>query len=277
MKKTDFIQVLADRTGLKADDITSAITSEQDEIELTVSEVHLFNDEQLADRLKNHVEKSKPTILEMAIKDARNTLGLEFEGKTIENLAKAAIEKGKKEAGVKPNEALAEKETIIEKLRQSIIDIEAGKETEVNQWKDKYSKAQINQFVNGMIPDNLDTPLSKKDLATLFKNDINVVEQDGKKVFEKNGEILRDIKTQNPLTESLVIENWLTEKGIKMKSTESGRGEGNTRGNTSPTKIDGIETSEDFYKYCSENKIPQNEQAKLLAEVRKTKSNFYLS
>lgn len=276
MKKPELLQIISERIGLPTDDIISKINSEEEEFELELPTVHVFNDEQLTDRLKNHVAKSTPTLLEMAVKEARNNNGLEFEGKTVENLVKAAIEKGKKEAGAKPNEALKEKDEVIEKLRQNIIDIEKTKDSEYETLQNKLSKIETSQLIKDLIPDKLDTQLSKKDLSTLFKNDIAVKQIDGKNVYEEDGEVLRDGKTQNPLTGNQVMERWLNQKGIKEKTETSGRGEGNSK-HTTNTKLENIETSEDFYNYCSENNVPQNEQGKLLAEVRKTNTNFFLT
>ena len=236
---------------------------------------NLFNKEQLSERLKNHVDISKPTLIEMAIKEARNSLGLEFEGKTIENLAKAAIEKGKKEAGVKPNEALAEKDSIIEKLQKTIQDVENDYKTKLETKEGELSQIRTNQNIYGLIPDNLDTQLSKKDLAILFKNDVQTVEQDGKLLYKQNGEILRDAKTQNPLSGENVINDWLSKKNIMAKQENKGRADGNSKPKT--TSLDAITTSAEFYSYCDANNIPRSEQPELMKKIRETNSNFFLT
>jgi hypothetical protein len=212
----------------------------------------------------------------MAIKEARKNNGLEFEGKTIENLVKAAIEKGKSEAGVKPNEALKEKEQMIANLQKTIEEIEQQKENELNKLKGELTQVQTNQFLNSLIPDNLDTPLSKSDLSVLIKNDIQIIEKDGKKQFVKNGEILRDSKTQNPLDGKTVINNWLSEKNIMEKQEQSGRGGKNEPGKLN-TKLESIESTDDFYNYCKENNISRQDQPKIITEIRKTNPNFFLS
>lgn len=276
MKKSELLSAMSERTGLDATKIAEIINSESEEIEgVELPELHVFNKEQLSERLKNHVDISKPTLIEMAIKEARNSLGLEFEGKTIENLAKAAIEKGKKEAGAKPNEALAEKDSIIEKLQKTIQDVENDYKTKLETKEGELSQIRTNQNIYGLIPDNLDTQLSKKDLAILFKNDIQIVEQDGKLLYQQKGEVLRDAKTQNPLSGEMVINNWLAEKNIMTKQENKGRADGNSKPKT--TSLDAITTSAEFYSYCDANNIPRSEQPELMKKIRETNSNFFLT
>lgn len=276
MRKDELLSIMSERTGLEATKIAEIVNSESEEIEgVEIPTLHVFDENQLGERLKNHVELSKPTLIEMAIKEARKNNGLEFEGKTIDNLVNAAIEKGKKEAGLKPNEALQEKETMIENLRKSIQQIEQEKENELNRIKGELSIVQTNQYLNSIIPDGLDTPLSKSDLSILFKNDIQIVEKDGKKQFVKNGDIMRDAKTQNPLDAQTVINNWLSEKNITVKTEQKGRGGKNETGNTS-TSLDSIETTQDFYNYCKENNISRKDQSNLIVEIRKNNPNFFL-
>lgn len=275
MKKTEFINVLSERTGVKAEDLISAINSTEEEVSVEVANVHLFTEEQLTDRLKNHIEKSKSTIIEMAIKNMRKLEGFDFQGKTIENLVEAAIEKGKKDAGAKPNEALAEKDGIIAKLQKNIEDIEANHRTKISELEERLTKKERESHVFSLIPDNLDTVLSKNDISILFKSEIEVSEHEGKIVYKKNGEILRDDKTQNPLDGKAVFEQFLANRNIMAKEGNEGRGKGNEFGKQK-TKIESIETTDQFYDYCQENNIPRNEQPKLLSEIRKTKPDFFL-
>lgn len=275
MKKSELLRIVSERTGLEATKIAEIINSENEEIEgIELPELHVFDQNQLTERLKNHVEISKPTLIEMAIKEARNSLGLEFEGKTIENLAKAAIEKGKQEAGIKPSEALKEKDSIIEKLQKTIQDVESDYKTKLESKENELSQIRTNQNIYSLIPDNLDTNLSKKDLAILFKNDVQIVEQDGKLLYKQNGEVLRDTKTQNPLSGENVINNWLSNKNIMTKQEGKGRADGNSK--IKNTSVDSITTSAEFYAYCDANNIPRSEHPEIMKKIRKTNSNFFL-
>lgn len=286
MKKEDFINILSERTGIQSEKIIEYINSENEELEeLEVPNVNLFTDEELTARLKNHVDISKPTIIEMAIKERRNDLkekyGVDFEGKNLDNLVNAAIEAGEKlglkKGEGKPNEQIDEKNKIIEKLQKNLMDIEAQKEDAVSSLKSRIDQMEINTYLNSLIPDNLDTSLSKKDLGVLFSSDVNSKKENGKVLFFKNGEILRDDKTQDALSGEQVMINWLSNKGIKQKESKSGRGEINEPGKIKKTKLSGIETTDDFRKYCKENNIPANEQIKVLKEIREEKPDFYLT
>lgn len=282
MKKQDFLKKLSDMTGIKAEEITAAITSDKEDIEVTLIDKHYFTDEELEARLTNHAKQSGKTFIEMAVKEARNKLiedfgqdGM-FEGKTIENLVAKAKELGEKKANVKPNEALKEKDVIIAKLQENL-------KTSDSDWQRKYDTAISeknevlnNLYIRSILPNDLDTQLPFEKVANLFNMDRKIrVNEDGKREFlDTHGNVLRDGKTQNPLTDKEVVDAWLQENNLKRK-TEPGRGEGNEHG-TPKTAIADIKNTADFNKYCTDNKIPQGQQAKVLIEVQKVNPNFML-
>ena len=112
MKKQELIKYLSDTTKIDAKKLAEVLSSDKDEIELELPEVHVFTNEDLQERLTNHAKISSKTFIEMGVKEARNDLkekyGVDFEGKTIPNLVAAAIEAGEKKANVKPNEKINE-------------------------------------------------------------------------------------------------------------------------------------------------------------------------
>jgi len=282
MKKQDFLQKLSELTGIEVTKITEAINSEEEEIEgIEIPEKHIFTDDELEARLKNHASKSGNTFIEMAVKEARNSHELEFEGKTVDNLVKAALEKGKAdgiaEAGKKPNDLIAEKDKIIEKLQSNLEQSEAATQQKIDDLNNTIKSMKSESMVNSIIPDNLDTPLTKSDLAVLFKNDYQIKEEETGIVFtDRNGNVLRKEKTQEPMTSEEVIEQWMTAKNIKTKN-DDGRG-----GDDDKTKVDGklsvkgIKSTTDFYDYCEKNNIPSREYSKVLVEIQKESPEFML-
>jgi len=277
MKKQDFLNTLAERSGIDATKIVEIINSENEDIDIELSNVNLFTDDELTDKLKNHVSISKPTLIEMEIKNARNDFELEFEGKTMKNLVNAAIEKGKAEAGIKPNEKIKEQESIIQKLKSNIDQLENDFNSKLTAREKEVNNLKADYLIQNMIPDGLDTPLSKKDITTLFKAENTVKNEDGKMVFaDINGEIYRNDKTLNILDSKDVVNNWLANKGIKMKST-NGRGLGNDNGkNIGKTKLGNISNSDEFYKYCKENDIPDRDRYKLIPQIQEENPDFVL-
>jgi len=279
MKKTDFLKLLADRSGVEVTKITEAIASENEEIEIEVPEMNVFTNEELTDKLKNHIELSRKTIVEQAIKEARNDLrekyGVDFQGKSIDNIVSTSIELGKTQANVKPNEKIQELEGVIEKLQKTQNTIEG-------EWKGKYEalEAKNKEIVNSMflrsiIPTDIETNLPQEKIAALFNMDIKIGEENGEKVFmDPSGEILRDSKTQNPLTEKEVMDTWIESNGFKRKLPE-GRGKGNEHGERTGL-VANIQTTEDFYDYCKTNNVPTSDYKNILLEVQKTNPNFLL-
>jgi hypothetical protein len=280
MKKVDFIKKLSDLTGVEAKKIVEAITAEAEEIEgLELPTLHVFTDDDLATRLINHVKISTPTIIEQAIKDARNNLkekhGLTFEGKTLENLVATSIEAGRKEANVKPNEKITELEGVIKTLQANLGKVEGewkGKYTELD---GKHKATQRSMYVKSILPTDLDTTLPHDKLVALMGMDIQVDEEDGKRVFkDASGNVLRDAKTQNPLPAETVVSQWLEQNNIKRKAVP-GRGGDNDHGNAG-ANIAGIKSTEDFYSYCEKNNIPKIDYGKTLVEVQKVIPDFRL-
>lgn len=281
MKKVDFLKTLSELTGIEAEKIVEHVTSEEEELEgVEIAEKHIFTEDELTARLKNHGSKSGVTAVEMAVKDARNDFELEFEGKTIKNLVNAAMEKAKtnalEEAKIKPNEQLAEKDKVIDGLRKSIIKIEEEKDAKITELSKSISTMQEDNVISSLIPTNLDTPLSNSDLKVLFRNEFGTKKNDdGKLVFtDKSGEILKDEKTQEPLSGKVVIDQFLETKNIKVKNG-SGRG-GDDDNIDTKVSLGNIKTTKDFYDYCAENKVSDREQVKLLTEIQKENPDFAL-
>ncbi|MCP4760905.1 MAG: hypothetical protein GY870_03925 [archaeon] len=289
MKKTDFLNKMSEMTGISVEKITENITSEKEEIEdvilkdtnnegvevdINLSDLTVFKPSELATRLKNHAALSAPTFIEQAIKSSRKSEELDFKGKTLDNLVVAAIEKGRKEANIKPNEKITELENVAKTLRQNIIDIEQSKNAEIEQVNAKLMGIQNNSFINSSLPDNLDTQISTTDLVILFKNDIETKTEDGIKYFYKDGIKLVDQKTQTALGIKEVMNDWLTGKNIKTKNTE-GRSGKNEFGQTST--VGQIKNSRDFYEYCKINDIKPKDQPKLLLEIQAENKDFQLT
>lgn len=280
MKKQELIKYLSDTTKIDATKLAEVLSSDKDEIDLELPEIHVFTSEELQERLTNHAKISSKTFIEMGVKEARNDLkekyGVDFEGKTIPNLVAAAIEAGEKKANVKPNEKINELNGIIERLQGSLKTVEGEWQGKYQSLEQKHNEMVNAMYIEGLIPSNLDTQLNRKKVAALFGLDRKVKVEDGQRVFtDVNGNILRDGKTQKPLSEKEVMESWLNESGFKVKA-EGGRGGGNETGQ-GKTSLSDIKSNEDFYKYCKDNNVPRSEWGKTLTEIQKTNKDFQLT
>ncbi|MFA5572132.1 MAG: hypothetical protein WDA42_03415 [Candidatus Bathyarchaeia archaeon] len=280
MKKDDFLQKLSERAGIEATKIAEIITAESDEVEgIELPEVHIFTDEELSTRLKNHVEISRNTVIEQAIKEARNNLkekfGVTFEGKNIDNLVAASIEVGKKEAGAKPNEKIEELNKVIETLQGNINNVESEWKNKYSELENKHKTIQRNLFIKSILPTDLDTTLSHDKVVALFNMDVQVDEDNGQTIFkDANGNPYRDPKTQNPLKAEEVVTMWLDQTNIKRKNPE-GRGGANEHGKPNGS-LASIKSTEDFYEYCKTNNIARKDYGNVLVEVQKVLPEFRL-
>lgn len=280
MKKDEFLQKLSERAGIEATKIAEIITAESDEVEgVEFPEVHIFTDEELSTRLKNHVEISRNTVIEQAIKEARNNLkekfGVNFEGKNIDNLVAASIEAGKKDAGAKPNEKIEELNKVIETLQANINKVESEWKNKYSELESKYKTTQRNLFIKSILPTDLDTTLSHDKVVALFNMDVQVDEDNGQTIFkDANGNPYRDPKTQNPLKAEEVVTMWLDQTNIKRKNPE-GRGGTNEHGKPN-SSLANIKSTEDFYEYCKTNNIARKDYGNVLVEVQKVLPEFRL-
>ena len=271
MLKTEDIQKLSELTKIKVEDLTNAINAEEETALVFTDDIEVFTKTELETRDINNAKKAGKTAVEIAVKNARNDNEFEFEGKTIENLVKAAIEKGKAEAGVKPNEALKEKDNQIEALKKTIGTIEIERDNAINETSTIKKDYKYTSTMSGVLP--ADVGWSAKEMTLLFKSDHEIVEVDGVEMVKKDGETLRDSKTQDPLKVADVMKTWVETK-VGNKPKLGGRG-GNDQTPKPVSDIASIKTDADFDKYCEENKITQNDdKVKLLTEVRKNNPEF---
>lgn len=243
MLKQETIDAFAKFAGIDPQDLVDKIKSEGEE-DIPLREVQVFTNDELDTRIKNEKSTSynegKDAGVEMTVKSKKGELGLEFEGKDINDLLGAYEAKIKSEVG-KPNEKIAE-------LENDIVSINKNHALEIEKWEDKYSDVHgryttsvINNELMSIMPENV--TISKKDFMTLFNSEYNVVKEDGKTIVKKNGETLKDGKTAEPLSLKEVLINYGTEK--KYINGQGGRGGANEFGDntTSTNSISGFNES----------------------------------
>ena len=114
------IKAVAEAAGLSEDSLREAITSEEDvTLEVPTDRVVKTKEEfetYTANLKKEHGNAS----VEMAIKGVRNELGLDFKGKTMENLMGAYKEHILSEASVEPNEKITKLESELGEFRTKL-------------------------------------------------------------------------------------------------------------------------------------------------------------
>lgn len=218
-------------TKLKLKEGTLQAALDNDEgVSVDVPELVIMTTEEDEKRLTNIKAESKKAGLEIAIKTVRNDLGLEFEGKTMENLLTSHKEHILKDASKAPNDKIAElendKKALSSNLQAVTGDFDAFKQTVDLERK----QGDRNSAITGIIGDN--TILPKDRMLTLFNTDIQSEHDDkGRLIHKKNGETLKNSTTLDPLSTKEVFDNWATENSF-FKKPSGGAGEGDNTGNS---------------------------------------------
>lgn len=256
---------LETKFGIAEGTLQAAIDSaESTKIEIPVgtlvnTETHeVFLKDDYLKRTENLKEENKLAGVEIAVKGVRTDMGLEFEGKTMDNLMTAYKEKVLKEANIEPDKKSAEYDTTITGLRTNLTDLQ----TKFNDLEANGLKKDSQREIDGNILSKLggNYTLAKEDVMTLFKTRYDVVVEDGKTLIKQNGETMKDKVTYEPLSLEVVMGSF-TESYTKKSGGEGGAGAGDTLGNSKPGSI------EAFYKEMETSGKTQ-EEANVEMQVR---------
>jgi hypothetical protein len=193
--------------GLDVDALINAIKSEE-EIDLELPEVVVMSQADLETRDANKVTAGKTD----GEKEARNTLikevakrlNIEVRGERIGDLV-TAIEKVKNTSD----------DQKVQMLTEQINNLQRDKETLSKDLELSRSQADEARFDSDLIasfPVHRTSDLSDRERLLLLKANMKFETVDGKLVAKRNGEVLRDGKTQNPLGLNDVVNTFFSEK-----------------------------------------------------------------
>lgn len=214
IKDAELTKALADGATLLglADDVTVRTKSEDDAY------------------IENHKKAARVEGVEIAVKKARETMGLEFEGKSIENLISASTKKAVEEAKIDPDkkvskltEQLEEKNTAVKQAIKRAEDAELS----IKQLK---SSSRIEKIIDEHMPKN--TLLPSEDIKTILRSKLSIKENDegGLEVYDSNGTLLKNKSTADPLPVKDAIEDFFRTNVHYTKPVEGGAGGGNSGG-----------------------------------------------
>jgi hypothetical protein len=141
-----------------------------------------------------------------------------------------------------------------EGLKEQVSLLQKDKDTLATQLQQEQAKAKAATFdaqIISQFPAGRTADLTDAERLVLVKSALQIEEVDGKTVVKKNGEILRDKTTQNPLPVNQAITDYFTErKWIGQDAGAGGRG----GGNNPPGSASGIKKASDFeQKWIAEN------------------------
>lgn len=222
---------------LKSDDLT--IYTNDD---FNTFKINLSNDE---------YKKGKAAGVEMTVKEAREKHGLEFEGKSIDNLIDALKTKTLAEAKVEPSKKIQELTTDLEKVRGNYNALQG----EFDQFKtgisEKETRTKKDNDLLSFIPNDglkVDRDITLLALKNKIGLDIDYTE-DGAKAVTINGVIQKDDKTMSPISPKDFITAKLTELGLTTKKEGGRGGEDEFKG--------GANSYDGFVERMSANNIPE--------------------
>lgn len=178
--------------------------------------------------IENHKKDARKEGLEIAIKKQREALGLEFQGKTIENLIEAVSKKALEDAKIEPAEqlkklqtVLSEKENALQNAIKNVQDIEGN----FSRYK---SEITIDKELDSLIPEK--TILAKDDIKLLIKNKLVLdIDENGKVVVkDKSGNILKNQTTADPLNPKDAIDDFFRSNPSYIGKPSGGSGQGDS-------------------------------------------------
>jgi hypothetical protein len=138
-------------------------------------------------------KKGRTAGEEMPIKAAREELGLEFEGKTMNNLLDAFKEKVISDAKIEPTKKIQELETEKKTLQDNFTNLQGEYDTFKTTVTEKENKFKKDNAILSYMPENM---LVDKDIAlTVLRQKAGLdisFDESGKKLLTINGEVKKD-------------------------------------------------------------------------------------
>lgn len=256
MLSKEMIKSLANLAGISADDLASAISGEEEKtVEIkttktfTEGEWEKYEDSIDKER-KEKYDSGVETGSNKTIKSLKEKIGLDYEGRKPEDFIKNFTEKVVTDAKLDPAPKIKELETDVEKLRQQL----KGKETEVLSANQKYQGLKIRSNLEQHITNDLPIGMTKEDALMIIQNKMSFeLDEDGKEIVKKNGEVLKTAKTRENIGFGEAINDFQTEKN--WRKGKGGRDDGDDGGTGSTSDPKKIRKMSDMSKYFEDNDI----------------------
>lgn len=172
--------------------------------------------------LNNIKSETSKAAIEIEVKNIRNELGLEFQGKTVKNLVEAITAKNKEEFSKEPTEQLSKALKDVDTLKETVKSLQEDKtkvETDFNSYR---NGLKLESELKKHLPKNLLIP--EDDALLILKSKLNPVIEGDKVVFKKGDEILKDKTTLDPLPSEKVMADFFAENKHYLKAIEGGKG-----------------------------------------------------
>jgi len=205
--------------GIESGKLIEMINSEE-AFKVDLTEKVFLDKTAYEERIANIRKESATVAIESAVKEQRSILGLDFQGKTFENLISAIKEKTESESKIEPEEKYktlkSEFDGLLSKLNE--------KDSEFNLFKSQIEKTNLINEIKGeftkYIPDN--TLVSKSTIFTEAKEKgFSFEKEEGVVVIkDSNGNILKD-DNYSPIS----VKDWVSNFSTPyLPKVEGGKG-----------------------------------------------------
>lgn len=258
MLKQETLNKIANLLKLDSKKLSEAI-ADKNEIDLTIDDkLQVYDDAALATRDRNKYNEGKKAGEEMLVKEIKRKHSVEVDGDDPDKVVEAIIGKVKKEAGGSASDKEKDLETKIEQWKQK------HKEAleELTQVQKKAAEASLDKELLASFPKNRDSKLSDEEYLFLVKKTLEIEEKDGKRIVKKEGKVLENDKTLEPISLREAIEGhfnerkWVTEEGSGGAGAGGQQRAGAGGGNSKPGAGGGkFSKMSEVNAYLSENGI----------------------
>lgn len=184
-------------------------------------------------------KKGKTAGIEMAVKDAKEKHGLEFEGRSMDNFADAFKNKIESDSKIEPNAKVKELQTDLESVRGNYTSLQSDFDTYKTGIAEKETRAKKDATLLSFIPEN-GLKVSRGITAMALKTESGIdidYDEHGKSVVTMNGEIVKNKTTLAPIDPATFITEQLTSLDL-IKKADGGKGGGDDTGNGSVSNYD---------------------------------------
>lgn len=198
------------------------------EKEVDISGLEIVKKTDLELRMTNIREEAKTAGLEVAVKNAREKLGLDFTGKTIDNLVDAYGKKVLADAKIDPDKKVIELTTDLDALRKNNEAIVKERDELKTTFKQKEDSYKVQSTILGKLP-KTNTIIAPEEMAVLFNTKYSPkLGDNGALLFhDSTGAVMKNPTTLNPMTIDEIVPEFQTPY---MKPASGGGGGGDNAG-----------------------------------------------
>lgn len=184
-------------------------------------------------------QKGKTAGVEMAVKDAREKHGFDFEGKTMDNLIDAVKSKTLTEAKVEPNKKVQELTDNFNNLQKNYNNLEGDFNTYKTGVTEKEVAHRKDSTLLSFMPDNLKVDKDIALMALKSKAGIDVsFNEAGQALQTINGQVQKDQSLEPISMSKEFMTDQLTTMGLIEKQSTGGNGGGDDTGGGSGSDYD---------------------------------------